>query len=77
MRKQPRCRKFRPGAEYLESRITPSVPVGINLDFNSIYNGDPIWTDLRNLSKSWSPLSGSSLALSDRRLSAGECFDEF
>ena len=64
MRKQLRRRNFRPNAEYLESRITPSVPVGVNLDSNSIYNGDPIWTDLHNLSSNWTPLSGSTLALS-------------
>jgi hypothetical protein len=63
MRKQPRRRKFRPVTEVLEPRITMSAEVGINLNFNASYNGDPIWTDLHNLSTNWSPLTGSKLAL--------------
>ena len=64
MRRQSRRRNFQPQPEVLESRIALSAQIGVNLNFNTIWNDDPIWTDLRNLATNWTPLSGTSLALS-------------
>ena len=62
--KRPRRRNLIPAAERLEPRITLSAEIGVNLGPNTEWNNDPIWTDLHNLASSWTPLSGSSLALS-------------
>ena len=59
-----RRRKFLPQGETLEYRIVPNAQIGVNLAPNSDGNNDPIWTDLHNLATNWSPLTGSSLALS-------------
>src|SRR5262249_50278555 len=56
----PRRHALRPVAEGLEPRIALSADIGINLGFNSVYNLDPIWTDMHNLAGTWSPLSGST-----------------
>ena len=63
-RQRLKWRNFLPGAENLESRIAPSMDIGINVGPNLSNTGDPIWTDLHNEATSWTPLSGSSLALS-------------
>jgi hypothetical protein len=64
-RRQPRRHAFRPGADGLERRIAPSADIGVNLDANSNFNGNPIWTDLHNLASEyqWRPLAGSTVSL--------------
>ncbi|MHB1559843.1 MAG: NPCBM/NEW2 domain-containing protein, partial [Isosphaeraceae bacterium] len=52
---------FRPAAESLESRLVLSgSPIGVSLDSNSWYAGNPIWTDLHNQAVPWSPLGGDA-----------------
>ena len=42
MKRQQRRTRFRPQGEGLESRIVLSDNVGVNLDFNSVYDHEPI-----------------------------------
>ena len=51
--KRDRRRNFLPQTESLEPRITLSADIGVNLQSNGMYNEDPIWTDLHNLSTTW------------------------
>jgi hypothetical protein len=53
-RRNRRLNTFRPFSEGLEPRIALSGDmIGVNLDSNSAYADNPIWTDLRNLSVGW------------------------
>ncbi len=63
-RRQTRRNALRPAAEALEPRIALSADIGINLDFNESGDGNPMWTDLHNLSGAWGSTSGSTLSLS-------------
>ena len=76
MRKQLTRRNFRP-AEALERRIALSAQVGINLDSNANYNGDPIWTDLHNLATNWSSPLRFKPRAERGRLSPGKRLGEF
>ena len=54
-----RRRSARPGFEQLESRVTPT-DIGVNLNFNSAYNGEYTWVDVHNLFNSWGPAGDPS-----------------
>ncbi len=53
MKRQQRTQVFRPRAEGLESRTLLSADIGVNLGTNSIYENEPIWTDVHNLAAAW------------------------
>lgn len=52
MNRRNRRRFLRPQTAHLESRLLLSN-VGVALDFNSEYNGSPVWVDVHNLFDGW------------------------